>query len=126
MLTLLLPALSAFGAQCGSMNSAKLARMNKTSLTRYYVRLGKIKNAWLINSGMSQPQWYAQAQKCDREADRVQQAAQKKHMDLFQLETSGMYTGLLGTDSAMPAPQADTAAHQQAMRVSVTFPANTK
>lgn len=102
---LLLTALPALSAECGSMDSAKLARMNPAGLTRYYGQLGEIKNAWLVNSGMSQPDWYAQAQKCDREADRVQQIAIMKHMDLFELETSGRYTGLLGTDSAAGAHQ---------------------
>ncbi|WP_185218891.1 hypothetical protein [Paraburkholderia dinghuensis] len=102
---LLLTAHPAFSAECGSMDSAKLARMNPAGLTRYYGQLGEIKNTWLVNSGMSQPDWYAQVQKCDREADRVQQVAIKKHMDLFQLETSGRHTGLLGTDSAAGAQQ---------------------
>ncbi|TAL99635.1 MAG: hypothetical protein EPN70_24745 [Paraburkholderia sp.] len=101
---LLLPALSAFGAECTPKPAATLAHMSPSRLTHYYVKLGKIKNAWLENSGMDHPKWSQQAQMCDKEADRVQQVAKHKGMDLFELETSGRYTGLLGTDTVANAP----------------------
>ena len=107
-LLLLLPALPTFAAECTILPSAKLAHMRPAALTRHYVKLGAIKNAWLLNSGMNHPEWYSQVQKCDQEADRVQQFAKQKGMDLFALETSGRYTGLLGTDSAGNAPDANT------------------
>jgi hypothetical protein len=107
-LLLLLPALPTFAAECAILPSAKLAHMHPAGLTRHYIKLGAIKNAWLLNSGMNHPEWYSQVQKCDREADRVQQFAKQKGMDLFELETSGRYTGLLGTDSVGNAPDANT------------------
>jgi hypothetical protein len=103
-LLLLLPALPTFASECATLPSAKLMHMHPAGVTRYYIKLGAIKNAWLLNSGMSHPDWYSQAQKCDREADRVQQFAKQKGMDLFELETSGRYTGLLGTDSVGTGP----------------------
>jgi hypothetical protein len=106
--------------ECVPIRSKTLHQISNVRLTRYYIRLGKIKNYWLQNSGMDTPQWFKQVTKCDIEADRVQTEAALRGMDLFELMTSGQYTGILGTTGYDPSPSTDTSQAMQ-HRVKATF-----